>query len=61
LTGRDSHKIKTIEGYAKENKLWRTDKSDAVYSGAVMELDLGSVQPCISGPKRPHDRVSVSE
>lgn len=26
LTGRDSHKIKTIEGYAKENKLWRNDK-----------------------------------
>jgi aconitase A len=43
LTGRDSHKIKTIEGYAKENKLWRNDKTDAVYSGQVMDLDLGSV------------------
>lgn len=61
LTGRDEHKIKTIEHYARENKLWRNDKQDATYSGNVMDLDLGSVQPCISGPKRPHDRVPISE
>ncbi len=33
---------------------------DPVYSGAVMELDLASVQPSLSGPKRPHDRVDMS-
>ena len=35
-------------------------QADPVYSGAVMELDLASVQPSLSGPKRPHDRVDMS-
>ena len=30
------------------------------YSGALMELDLSSIKPCLSGPKRPHDRVELS-
>lgn len=32
-----------------------------MFSGAIMELDLGKVEPSISGPKRPHDRVSISD
>lgn len=35
-------------------------QADPVYSGDIMHLDLGSVQPSLSGPKRPHDRVSFS-
>lgn len=34
---------------------------DPVYSGAIMDLDLASVQPSLSGPKRPHDRVNMSD
>jgi len=33
---------------------------DPVYSGSIMELDLASVQPSLSGPKRPHDRVDMA-
>jgi len=35
-------------------------QQDPVYSGDIMTLDLGSVEPCLSGPKRPHDRVTMS-
>jgi aconitate hydratase len=34
---------------------------DPEFSGALMDLDLSSVQPCLSGPKRPHDRVNLNE
>jgi len=40
--------------------LWRDPNNDANYSGKIIELDLASVEPCISGPKRPHDRVLLS-
>ena len=33
---------------------------DPNYSGAIMELDLSSVRPCLAGPKRPHDRVELA-
>jgi aconitate hydratase len=33
---------------------------DPVYSGDIINLDLGSIQPCLSGPKRPHDRVDMA-
>lgn len=36
-------------------------QQDPVFSGEVIELDLGSVQPSLSGPKRPHDRVNLSD
>ena len=60
LTGRDSTNLKLVETYARENALWRDPNNDATYSGKVIELDLASVEPCISGPKRPHDRVLLS-
>ncbi|GFS21117.1 aconitate hydratase [Elysia marginata] len=60
-TGRDEAKISLIEQYLRANNLFR-DYSDAsqdpVFS-EVVELDLSTVVPCCSGPKRPHDRVSV--
>lgn len=34
---------------------------DPVYSGDIMELNLADIKPCVSGPKRPHDRVEVAE
>jgi aconitate hydratase len=36
-------------------------QQDPVYSGDIMHLDLGSVEPSLSGPKRPHDRVAMSK
>ena len=53
-----------IESYLKEQNLFvKHDGSqpDPVYSGDVINLDLGSIEPSLSGPKRPHDRVSMSK
>ncbi|EDO44943.1 predicted protein [Nematostella vectensis] len=61
-TGRDESKIAMIEAYLKASKLFRDyndPSSDPVFS-EVVELDLSTVVPSLSGPKRPHDRVSVS-
>ncbi len=60
LSGREPGQIKLIEAYAKEQGLWRHDgQPDALYSD-TLELDLGSVEPSIAGPKRPQDRIALS-
>jgi len=60
LSGRDPEQIKLIEAYAKEQGLWRHDgQADALYSD-TLELDMGSVEPSIAGPKRPQDRIALS-
>ncbi|KRX08261.1 Aconitase/3-isopropylmalate dehydratase, swivel [Pseudocohnilembus persalinus] len=61
LTGREEHKINTIEKYVKEQQLWRNSNDQINFTGESLELNLNTVQPCISGPKRPHDRVSLTE
>lgn len=64
LTGRPDDKVKTIEQYLLEQEMFVKhdgSQSDPVYSGDVMELDLSSVEPSLSGPKRPHDRVDMSK
>lgn len=62
MSGRDPHNIKRIEAYLKETGLFRdyNAKVDPNYTGKLLELDLASVQPSISGPKRPHDKLPVS-
>ncbi len=61
LTGRDAKQIALVEAYAKAQGLFRTaDTPDATYS-ETMELDLGSVEPSLAGPRRPQDRVSLSK
>ena len=53
-----------IESYLRANNLFRTydgSQKDPVYSGSILELDLSTVVPSLAGPKRPMDRVSVSE
>jgi len=52
LTGRDEDRIALVEAYAKENGMWRTPDYDPVYTD-TLELDMGTVVPAISGPKRP--------
>ena len=52
-----------IESYLKEQGMFVKhdgSQADPVYSGEIMDLDLGSIEPSLSGPKRPHDRVAMS-
>jgi aconitate hydratase len=61
LSGRDPSHIRMIEAYAREQGMWRHDgQEDALYSD-VLELDMNSVEPSIAGPKRPQDRIALSE
>jgi aconitate hydratase len=59
LSGRDEHRIKLVEAYAKAQGLWRTNE-DPVFTD-TLELDLGTVQPSLAGPKRPQDRVLLKD
>ena len=60
LTGRSDEQIALVEAYAKAQGLWHDPDHEARYSEYV-ELDLSTVVPSIAGPKRPQDRVSLSE
>ncbi|EPD83350.1 aconitate hydratase [Microbacterium sp. oral taxon 186 str. F0373] len=60
LTGRDEQAVALVEAYAKEQKLWHDADSEPVFS-EYMELDLSTVVPSIAGPKRPQDRILLSE
>ncbi|WP_138465386.1 aconitate hydratase AcnA [Poseidonocella sp. HB161398] len=53
-TGRDEERIALVEAYAKENGFWRGPDYDPVYT-STLELDMGTIVPAISGPKRPQD------
>ena len=60
FTGRDPERIALVEAYAKAQGLWRdSDTPDPVFTD-TLELDLGSVEPSLAGPKRPQDRVALS-
>ncbi|NBQ92311.1 MAG: aconitate hydratase, partial [Betaproteobacteria bacterium] len=59
LSGRSEGQIKTVEAYCKANMLWRDDTADIRYT-AVLELDLGTIEPALAGPARPQDRVALS-
>ena len=61
LTGRKKEQIKLVECYAKAQGLWRENgQEEAVYTD-VINLDLSKVEPCLSGPKRPQDRIVLSQ
>ena len=57
-TGRDEARVALVEAYAKENGFWRGPDYDPVYSD-TLELDMGTIVPAISGPKRPQDYVAL--
>ncbi|MFK7973444.1 MAG: aconitate hydratase AcnA [Rickettsiaceae bacterium] len=59
LTGRSPHQLKVIEEYAKIQGMWSSDEQP-VYTN-VIELDISKLEPSLAGPKRPQDRVSLSE
>ena len=59
LSGRDEEEIALVEAYAKEQGMWRIDGQEDPIFTDVLELDMGTVVPCISGPKRPQDRITL--
>ncbi len=61
LTARDPHLIKLVETYAKEQGMFRTDASPDPMFTDTLELDLASVVPSISGPRRPQDRIALTD
>ena len=61
FSGRPREQIELVEAYAKEQGLWHDEASEeATYSDHI-ELDLSDVVPSVAGPKRPQDRVSLTE
>ncbi|MGR6964906.1 aconitate hydratase [Geodermatophilus sp. URMC 61] len=60
LTGRSDEQVKLVEAYAKEQGLWHDPSREPAFS-EYLELDLATVVPSIAGPKRPQDRVSLSD
>jgi aconitate hydratase len=60
LTGRPDEQVALVAAYAKEQGMWHDAEHEPSYS-EYLELDLGSVVPSIAGPKRPQDRVPLSD
>jgi aconitate hydratase len=61
LSGRTPEHIELIEAYAKEQGMWRhSGQEDPLYSD-TLELDMGTVEPSLAGPKRPQDRIPLSK
>src|SRR5215467_2103304 len=62
LTGRTSEHVTRVEAYAKDQGLWHDPAAaQAVRYSQLLELDLSTVVPSLAGPKRPQDRVALSE
>ena len=59
-TNRSAEQIKLVEEYCKANMLWRKDE-DLINYSSVVELDLGTVEATVSGPKRPQDKILVKD
>ncbi len=61
LTGRDEELIKRVESYHKAQGLFRTDSTPDPIFTDTLELDLGTVEPSLAGPRRPQDRVPLTQ
>jgi aconitate hydratase len=60
LTARPAEQLELVEAYAKEQGLWHDPAREPAYS-ETLELDLSTVVPSIAGPKRPQDRIALTE
>ena len=60
LSGRSASHVELVEKYSKAQNLWRTEGQEPDYTD-VIELDLSAVEPCLSGPKRPQDRINLNQ
>ena len=59
FTGRDEARVQLVEAYAKAQGLWRDDSVTAEFTDSL-SLDISSVEPSLAGPKRPQDRILLS-
>ncbi|MGR3646910.1 MAG: aconitate hydratase AcnA, partial [Shimia sp.] len=59
-TGRDEDRIALVEAYAMENGLWRDENYAPIYTD-TLHLDMATIVPAISGPKRPQDFIALSD
>ncbi|WP_431299293.1 aconitate hydratase AcnA [Tabrizicola sp. BL-A-41-H6] len=60
MTGRDEGRIALVEAYAKANGMWRDEGYDPIYT-STLHLDMGTIVPAISGPKRPQDFLPLTD
>ncbi len=61
FSGRPEALVRLVEAYCKEQGLFHAEKSSAANYSDTLELDLGTVQPSLAGPKRPQDRVALKD
>jgi len=61
FTSRTQEHVALVEAYCKEQMLFRSDATPAPLFNDTLELDLGSVEPTVAGPKRPQDRVLLRQ
>ncbi|HWJ59396.1 MAG TPA: aconitate hydratase AcnA, partial [Sphingomicrobium sp.] len=61
LTGRDAGRIALVKAYAQAQGLWRDASTVEPLFTDTLELDMGSIEPSLAGPKRPQDRVLLSD
>ncbi len=59
-TGRDEGRVALVEAYAKANGMWRGADYNPIYT-STLHLDMGTIVPAISGPKRPQDFVALTD
>ncbi|EQA5671212.1 aconitate hydratase AcnA [Cronobacter malonaticus] len=60
LSGRSEEQVALVEAYAKAQGMWRNPGDEPVFT-STLELDMGTVEASIAGPKRPQDRVSLGD
>ena len=61
LSGRSEHQVALVEAYAKAQGLWHDENTAQAEFSATLELDLADVKPSMAGPKRPQDRVLLTD
>ena len=61
VTGRETAQVELVEAYAKAQGLWRDAKTPQARYTEMLEIDLATVVPSVSGPKRPQDRVALQD
>jgi Aconitase A len=60
MTGRTDEEIQVVEEYSKHQKIWRRSDITPDYN-RVLNLDLSSIEPCVSGPKNPEDKINLNK
>ncbi len=61
LTGRDPQQVALVEAYARAQGFWHDDTSPRATYSVELTLDLTDIKPCVAGPRRPQDRVALSD